>query len=253
MRLEVIRSGETRKVSPQSIADYGTFTSWQRRSPNLSEMQVFERFYAARSLTSQGMDTLVDALLTDPQEGSATRVDVCGVMGDEITAVFCETGDPSPSLVSSLAAIESSENARAIVLVPSIADSRSIQKGLPSANSTRMAVKTLGWFDDQYDTTLQQTLRLIDILGNETRMKMLVPLFRKAGAKKDYRAKINPKLVYQNLSVLLEAGLVDEFDKGTYELSEPGKSILAEFITFLDKARKTLDSIGKEGGDKVFE
>lgn len=84
-------------------------------------------------------------------------------------------------------------------------------------------------------------------------MRMLVPLFRKAGAKKDYRAKINPKLVYQNLSVLLEAGLVDEFDEGTYELSEPGKSILAEFITFLDKARKTLDSIGKEGGDKVFE
>lgn len=200
------------------------------------------------------MDTLVDALLTGPQEGSATRVDVCGVMGGEITAVFCETGDPSPSLVSSLATIESSENARAIVLVPSIADSRSIQKVLPSASdSTRMTVKTLGWFDDQYDTTLQQTLRLIDILGNETRMRMLVPLFRKAGAKKDYRAKINPKLVYQNLSVLLEAGLVDEFDEGTYELSEPGKSILAEFITFLDKARKTLDSIGKEGGDKVFE
>ena len=77
-------------------------------------------------------------------------------------------------------------------------------------------------------------------------MRMLAPLFQKTGAKRDYRSKINPKLVYKNLSVLVEAGLVDEMQGGTYELSQFGKSILAEFITFLEKTRKTLDSVSKQ-------
>jgi len=249
LRLVVSHSEGTRRISPQSIADYPTFTTWQGPSANLSEIQMFERFYAARSLTSQGMDTFVDALLNDPEKGSTTKVDICGTMGSEITAVFCETGDPSPSLPKSIATIRNSENARAIVLVPSIADSRSIQQVLPSApGDGRIVVETLGWLDDHFDTSLQQTLRLIEVLGNETRMRMLMPLLRKAGAKREYRAKINPKLVYQNLSVLLEAGLVDEFSEGAYELSELGKSVVAEFITFLDKTRRTLDSIQERRG-----
>jgi len=248
LRLVVHYSEGTRRISPLSIADYPTFTTWQRPSANLSELQMFERFYAARSLTSRGMDTFVDALLNDPEEGSTTKVDICGTMGSEITAVFCETGDPSPSLPASIATIRNSENARAIVLVPSIADSRSILQVLPSApGDGRIVVEALGWLDDHFDTSLQQTLRLIEVLGNETRMRMLMPLLRKAGAKREYRAKINPKLVYQNLSVLLEAGLVDEFSEGAYELSELGKSMLAEFITFLDKTRRTLDSIQERG------
>lgn len=244
MRLEIVRSKETQKVSPESIADYATFAKWQKPSAGVTGVQVFERFRAARSLTSQGMETFLNPWLSDLQNESTTRVDVCGVREGEITAVFCETGDPSPSLASSIATIQSSENARAIILVPSIADSRLIGEVLPATSEHgRMAVETLGWFDDRFDATFQQALRLIDILGNETRMRMLVPLFGKAGAKRDYRAKINPKLVYANLSLFVEAGLVDEFDEGTYELSELGKSILAEFITFLEKARKTLDSI----------
>ncbi len=83
-------------------------------------------------------------------------------------------------------------------------------------------------------------------MGNGTRMKMLVPLFKRASAKKDYRAVINPKLVYQYLPVLLGARLVEEADEGIYQLRKTGKTILAEFITFLEKARRTLDLASKE-------
>ncbi len=72
-------------------------------------------------------------------------------------------------------------------------------------------------------------------MGNETRMKMLVALFKRASAKKDYRAVIDPKLVYQYLPVLPGAGLVEEADEGIYQLRKTGKTILAEFITFRRK------------------
>src|SRR5712692_10078426 len=101
--------------------------------------------------------------------------------------------------------------------------------------------EVLGWFGDTFEETFRETLGLIELLGNETRMRMLAPLLEKSGAKKDYRTRINPKLVYHNISALSDAGLVAENSEGTYELSQFGKTILAEFITFLEKTRKTLD------------
>ncbi len=75
---------------------------------------------------------------------------------------------------------------------------------------------------------------------------MLAPLFMKTAAKREYRAMINPKLVYENLSVLQHAGLVDEVQDGTYDLSELGKTVVADFIAFLEKTRRTLGAISKQ-------
>jgi len=58
--------------------------------------------------------------------------------------------------------------------------------------------------------------------------------------------------VYKTLSVLLGACLVDEHE-GNYELSRLGKTILAEFLTLLEKTRKTLDSSSMEMRGEVFE
>src|SRR3989442_13934258 len=99
----------------------------------------------------------------------------------------------------------------------------------------------LVWFYDTFEETFLDTISLIELLGNETRMRMLAPLLEKSGAKRDYRTRINPKLVYHNISALSDAGLLDENNEGTYELSQFGKTVLAEFITFLEKTRKTLD------------
>jgi DNA-binding transcriptional ArsR family regulator len=105
----------------------------------------------------------------------------------------------------------------------------------------KVQVETLGWFDDTLDRTLQQTLRTIELLVNETRMRMLAPLLQRSALKREFRARINPKLVYYNLIALSEAGIVDEPVEGTYELSQLGKTVLPEFIAFLEKTRKTLD------------
>lgn len=245
---------ETRTVSAQDVSDYAVFSRHHRVSPNVSELQMFERFFAARSLANQGMSTLLDAVLSDPQDGSAIRVDVCGIQGENMTVFFCEEGSLRSSLAKSIEKVRSSENAKAVILVPSKSDlitgehfSRSFSEG------GKVMVEALGWFDDEIDTVLQQTLRLTGMLVNETRMRMLAPLFRKTSAKKDYRAKINPKLVYENLSILTSAGLIEEMSEGSYELSELGKSILAEFITFLEKARKTLEAQNMRKGVKMFE
>jgi DNA-binding transcriptional ArsR family regulator len=104
----------------------------------------------------------------------------------------------------------------------------------------KIQIETLGWFDDALEQTLQQTLRTIELLVNETRMRMLAPLLQKSALKRDFRARINPKLVYHNLTALSEAGIVDEPVEGTFELSQLGKTVLPEFIAFLEKTRKTL-------------
>ena len=243
MRLEILQSQETRRVYPQDIVDYATFNRRHRIRSDISELQAFERFYAARSLMSAGMDTYLDATVSDPEDQSTMTVDTCGAMDDNLTIVFCETESPNSSIFGSIDKVCRSQNARAIILAPPRVDFQILEKSVPDAfESGKIEVETLRWFDDYFDRTLQETLRLVGLLGNETRMRMLAPLFRRTGAKREYRVRINPKLVYQNLSVLLEAGLVDEMQEGTYELSELGKSILAEFITFLEKTRKTLDS-----------
>ena len=105
----------------------------------------------------------------------------------------------------------------------------------------KATMEVFGWFGDTFQETFRETLGLIELLGNETRMRMLAPLLERSGAKRDYRTRINPKLVYHNISALSDAGLLDENIEGAYELSQFGKTVLAEFITFLEKTRKTLN------------
>ena len=116
-----------------------------------------------------------------------------------------------------------------------------IDHELPAPLNDKVRIETLGWFEDTLDPTLQDALRTIDLLANETRMRMMAPLLHKSAMKKDLRARINPKLVYHNLWALSEAGLVAEPVEGTYELSSLGTTVLAEFIAFLERTRKTLN------------
>jgi hypothetical protein len=250
LRLALFESEETRRVSPQDTSDYRIFSERYRRTTDSNELETFERFYAARSLIENGLETYLDPLISGSDLASGTTVDACGVDNDSLTIVLCTMGRKDSSIRSILQQVNKSQNARAVILAPVPSNTRTIVELMPEASESRKAtVEALGWFDDHLDRTLQETLRLIDLLGNETRMRMLTPLFRKTGAKRDYRASINPKLVYQNLSVLLDAGILDE-EAGAYELSELGKTVMAEFISFLEKTRKALDSASKAKGVK---
>ena len=247
LRLKLLDSQEIRKVLPRDILDYQTFTSKHRSEADMNELRVFEKFYAARSLITEGFETFLNATLSDPDESSTIRVDTCGTKDDFLTLFYCSTGKAEESLGPFLQLVQRAQNARGVILTPLKVDLSVLGKLVPRAfDDGKVMIESLGWFGDRLDKTFQETLRLVDLLGNETRMRMLAPLFRKTAAKKEFRAMINPKLVYQNLSVLQQAGLVDEAQEGTYEISEVGKTILADFITFLEKTRRTLDTISKQ-------
>lgn len=248
MKLKLVECKETRRLSPRDILDYRTFSQRYGKKGRSNELEVFERFHAANALIRDGFETYLDALVSDSRERFTIMADTCGSKEGFLTVVFCETGTPEPSLPASLEKISRSQNGRAVVLAPFDLDLGALEQTIPNIfESGKVSLESLGWFGDHLDKTLQQTLRLIDLLGNETRMRMLAPLFRRSSAKREYRAMINPKLVYQNLSALLDAGLVDETSDGTYELSEMGRTIMAEFISFLEKTRRTMDSISSEG------
>jgi hypothetical protein len=242
VRLQLSLSAATQRVSPQDILDYKTFARRHQNPTERNELRQFERFHAARRLISQEMDTYLNATLTPDDPSRAMTVDVCGIKNGTLTAVFCQTAGLDERLTRSIETIDKSQNANAIILLPRELDQPALKESVRLAlDRGKATMEVLGWFGDTFEETFRETLGLIELLGNETRMRMLAPLLEKSGAKKDYRTRINPKLVYHNISALSDAGLLDENNEGAYELSQFGKTILAEFITFLEKTRRTLD------------
>ncbi len=245
MKMRLVGPLAARRVSPREALDYSAFSMNHSQPGETSELHVFEKFYGANSLVADGFETYTDSEVSDSANQPAIKADVVGRKGEALTLVFCEAGDSKRIEEEALTRIEKSENARAVILVPMGVDVDLSNLGQERIKAGKVVVEPLGWFGDQLDQTLQETLRLVDLLGNETRMRMLAPLFRKTGAKKQYRTTINPKLVYKNLTAFLETGLVDEVEHGGYELSELGKSVMADFIAFLERTRRTLDAASK--------
>jgi DNA-binding transcriptional ArsR family regulator len=181
-------------------------------------------------------------VLTGDDDHSAIKADVAGVKNGEMIVAFCSASLPEQSVWSSVRLISQSQNARSLILTPEEISPDLIEEESPRAlDMGKLQIETLGWFEDTLERTLQQTLHTIELLVNETRMRMLAPLLQKSALTRDFRARINPKLVYHNLTALSEAGIVDEPVEGTFELSQLGKTVLPEFIAFLEKTRKTLD------------
>ena len=173
---------------------------------------------------------------------STVEADVAGVKNGEVVVAFCSAGLPEDSVWNSVRLISQSQNARSLILSPEEITADLIEEEVPQAlDPGKLQIERLGWFEDTLELTLQQTLRTIELLVNETRMRMLAPLLQKSALTRDFRARINPKLVYHNLTALSEAGIVDEPVEGTFELSQLGKTVLPEFIAFLENMRKTLD------------
>jgi len=197
---------------------------------------------ASRMLLSNGFDTYLNPIMRRDDDNSTIVADLCGIKKEEIIVAFCSASLPEETVWNSIRLISQSQNARSLILSPEEIAPDLIEEEAPGAlNRGKVQVETLGWFDDTLERTLQQTLRTIELLVNETRMRMLAPLLQKSALKREFRARINPKLVYHNLTALSEAGIVDEPVEGTYELSQLGKTVLPEFIAFLEKTRKTLD------------
>jgi hypothetical protein len=237
MNLELVRRPAPKRVSPTSILDYETFARRFPEPQDVRGLKLFEKFVIASKLIREGYDTYLDPTL---KLGNSTtlKADAGGIKEDEILVAFCTTNEPDEKLWTRVQQVSQSENSRALILTAHGVDEDRIPEGI---NKSRIEVEALGWFDDTLEETLRQTLRTIELMVNETRMRMLAPLLQKSALKKEFRARINPKLVYHNIAELSKAGILDEPSQGTYELSRMGETVLAEFLMFLERTRRTLD------------
>jgi hypothetical protein len=164
------------------------------------------------------------------------------VEDDKLNLVFCETGPADDRLFRSLEFVEDAENANAVVLLPSRIDTTEIAERFPHAlESGKLEIQRLPWRERTLDRTFREALEIMDLLGNETRFRMLVPLLERPYGKRHYRAEINPKLVYENVTSLVTHRLIDEQEDDTYGLTQVGKQIFCEYMAFVERVRRVLE------------
>ena len=244
MRLAMLDSTKIARVLPVHMLDYMAFRETFGSQNDETELHMLEKFHAARSMVQRGFqDTFVSATLrTVPRTNRVLDVDVCGIDHGNLNLVFCETDPISESLFQRLELVEGAENANATLLFPSRIDTNEISERFPEAvRSGKFEVQQLPWRERSIDSTFREALEIMDLLGNETRVRMLVPLLERPHGKRHYRAEINPKLVYENVTSLLTHRFIDELEDDTYGLTRTGRQIFCEYMAFVERVRRVLE------------
>jgi hypothetical protein len=231
------------------VVNYTAFREDFRTEEDESELHLLEKFHAARVLSRNGdVDAFVGATLYDPEKHShRLTTDLAGVEGGNVTAVFCETGAPSEMLLKDLGVIDEAQNSKAVVVYPSKVNSNPIDSKFPDAiDSGKFVIEHLNWRDRGLERAFREALELMDLLCNETRVKMLLPLLEAPQGKKNFREGINPKLIYENVPLLRAHKLIDELSDDLYDLTPIGKTILGEYLAFVEKVRDLLEKEDKD-------
>jgi len=249
MNLEVHPSSKKRRVLPMHVLDYEAFREDFRTEDDESELHLLEKFHAARNLSKAAdVDTYVDAVLFDPgRHGRRLTADLVGVREKGLTAVFCETVPPDEALMRDLEMVDESENSKAIVVYPFKIGADSIEAKFHSAMDTgKFVIEHLNWRDRGLERAFREVLELMDVLTNETRVKMLLPLLEQPQGKRHFREEINPKLIYENVPLLRTHKLIAELSDDLYGLTSMGKTILCEYLAFVEKVRGLLEEEKRE-------
>ena len=249
MKLEVQSASRKRRVLPMHVVNYTAFREDFHTEEEESELHLLEKFHEARILSQQGdVETFVNPILVDHEEHSQKLTpDLAGVKGGIVTAVFCETKPPDEALLRVLEVVDGAENSRTVVVYPFRVNSESIGAKFPRAlESGRLIIERLNWRDRGLEKAFRQALELMDLLCNETRVKMLLPLLEAPQGKKNFREDINPKLIYENVPLLRTHKLIDELSDDLYDLTPMGKTILGEYLAFVEKVRDLLEKAAKE-------
>jgi len=244
MMLEVLPASKKRRVLPLHMLDYEAFRENFRTGEDESELHLLEKFHAARNLSKiADVDTFVDAVLFDPgRHARRLTADLVGVKEEGLTAVFCETKPPGEALMRDLEMVDESENSKAVVVYPFKISAESIEAKFHNAVETgKFVIEHLNWRDRGLERAFREVLELMDVLTNETRVKMLLPLLEQPQGKKHFREEINPKLIYENVPLLQTHKLIDELSDDLYGLTTMGKTILCEYLAFVEKVRHLLE------------
>jgi hypothetical protein len=223
--------------------NYTAFRDDFRTKGDESELHLLEKFHAARFLSQEAdVDTFIDPVLYDPEKHSQrVTADLVGVEEGNLTAVFCETQPPGESLIKDLEFLDEAENSKAVVVYPFKMDSDPIDSKFRDAIDTgKFMIEHMNWSDRSLERAFREAMELMELLTNETRVKMLVPLLERPQGKKHFREEINPKLIYENVPLLRTHKLIDELSDDLYDLTPIGKTILCEYLAFVEKVRHLL-------------
>lgn len=233
-------------VHPKQVIDYNAFKEKFRKKGE-SELRTFEKFFAVRQLIEQGCSKMfVDpTLVTTDVYGNKQVIlsDVCGECDDRIEAIFCETEQPTKKLLEKLELASSLKNLNVHLLYPFNMDAASLIQLFPkNFESGQFSIEQISWLSDELDGVIEDALELVTLLGNRTRVRMLLPLLEEPRKKSHFRKRVNPKLVYENISTLMSHKLVAEFTEDEYELTPIGRQIMGEYLAFLQKIKKILET-----------
>lgn len=232
------------ELTPRDIMDYGAFRRRFGKSGITPELRLAERFHAAKMLFERGNEHVyVEVLLktVGGLQGHLTKItaDLCGTSGDELTLVFCERSPPNDELLEKLRVVERVTNARALVLYPFSASAP--RPPWADTEYKKLDVARVPWLGEQIDDAFRNVIEMVELLANQTRVRMLTPLLERGFRKRDYRRVINPKLLYENLANLLESGIINEAEDESYRLTQFGSDLLGEYLAFLERVRRVIE------------
>jgi len=209
-----------------------------------SELLVLEKFYAARLLIDRGCTHVYVNPTYLPSPPTTNRngipVDVGGLHDAGVILAFCETTPPTLALRNKLTPLATKTDVRTLLLYPFTVDATAIYAHLPPGSATRCSIEHVPWLDDDVTYAFHDVIALLNLLSNETRVKMLLPLLHQTQRKREYRQRINPKLVYENIATLLNHNVLRELSTDEYTLTPIGKQVLGEYLTFLQRIKTML-------------
>jgi hypothetical protein len=239
-----------KRVNPQQITSYRAFKN-EFKTAHESEMRVFTKFYATRLLIKEGyMDVYVNPRLCFQFQNEPAKrigVDLCAEQDGRLIAVFCLTGPLTAQLLEKLRLISLADNVKAIIVCPQIVDDTQLRmRFIDYFNSGKFTIRPMTWMSIEVENVFKEAIGLVSLLGNYTRMKMLLPLLTHSRRKRHYRRHINPKLIYENLTTLMERKLIDELTDDEYTLTSVGREVLSEYLTFLENVKKIIETAKKE-------
>lgn len=231
------------EVQFRHILDYRLFRD-ELSGRGESDLLVLEKFYAARLLIERGCTHIyVNATFTPSPPTEDRRgmpVDVGGLHDDGVILAFCETTPPTIALGNKLTQLAARDDVRTLLLYPFTVDATTILAYLPPESAAKCSIEHVPWLDDDLAHAFHEVMDVINLLCNETRVKMLLPLLQQTQRKREYRRRINPKLVYENIATLLAHDVLRELSTDEYTLTPIGKQILGEYLTFMQRIKTML-------------
>jgi hypothetical protein len=93
----------------------------------------------------------------------------------------------------------------------------------------------------KWQQDFRESLALLNIFRNDTRVNMLLPLLERPWSVSQFRRKINPKIIYENVSMFRAHRLISELQNGAYALTPAGRLALSEYFKFLERIKKLLE------------